>query len=306
MGGTRNPVRSYLISLPERILRSATALAAGLLQETSGVVIPAAFRRTRTYRSMVEAVLRFLLERVGEVEGVFPEEGRLAEDFLLRRTAGNGLELIGILTFRASPVWVLAALADLSGGGRHLISEISESLKKEGLIPPEAHPTTMNQVLDALESTAGRAAEAINTPPLDVAALRQEWAEIQTSFWSLPAPILPSTARLEAAWNDLRSTARTQGRSVFELSSMMALEAITSIPSRFAWLGKSTRIAAVRTTELLSGAVLDHYASTLDDIRREGVFQWWKKQFRPYLQAAAGQFSPRKQSWTERVLLKDR
>ena len=111
-------LRDYVLSLPERVVRSASALAGGLLNEIGGAALPVALRRTRLYRSMVETTLRFLIEQVGEVEGVFPPGTKLAENFLVRRTAGNGIELIGILTFRASPVWVLAALADLSGAGR--------------------------------------------------------------------------------------------------------------------------------------------------------------------------------------------
>jgi len=49
------------------------------------------------------------------VEGVYPPAGALAKDFLYRKAAGHGIEWIGILAFRASPVWVVAALADLSG-----------------------------------------------------------------------------------------------------------------------------------------------------------------------------------------------
>lgn len=297
--GSRGAIESYLLSLPERVLRSVTALAAGLVQETSEVAIPAAFRRTRLYRSMVEAVLRFLVEQVGQVEGVFPAEGKLAEDFLLRRTAGNGLELLGILTFRASPVWVLAALADLSGGGRKLISEIAASLEKEGLIAPGSRPSTMNQVLDALEATAGNAAESINAPPLDVRALREDWARIQEGFRAMPAPTLP---RLEAAWRDLRRTADAEGRSPVELSSLLALESIAALPGHFAWLGRTSKVAAVRTSELISEAILDHYAHALEQIRREGLLDWWKRQFQPYLRAAASQFSPRRESWTERML----
>jgi hypothetical protein len=83
---------------------------------------------------MVEIALRFLIEEVGQVEGVYPTEGRLAENFLLKRTASHGIELMGILAFRASPIWVLAALADASGGGRKLIREISQALKEDGLL----------------------------------------------------------------------------------------------------------------------------------------------------------------------------
>src|ERR1700680_709562 len=85
----------YMVSLPERVLRSAAALAGGLIRELGDVALPAAVRRTKSYQMMVEIALRFLLEQVGEVKGVFPAEGKLANNFLIRRTAGHGLELAG-------------------------------------------------------------------------------------------------------------------------------------------------------------------------------------------------------------------
>ena len=100
----RKQVSEYLVSVPERVVRSATALAGGLLREIGDVALPAFVRKTRLYNSLVESTLRFMIEQVGQVEGAYPSETKLAEDFLLRRTAGNGLELIGVLTFRASPV----------------------------------------------------------------------------------------------------------------------------------------------------------------------------------------------------------
>jgi hypothetical protein len=274
----------YVLSLPERVVRSASGLAAGLLHEIGEAALPAAVRRTRLYRSMVEATLRFLIEQVGEVEGIFPTEGRLAEDFLVRRAAGNGIEVLGLLTFRASPVWVLAALADLSGGGRHLISEISASLRREGVLAPDAHPESVDQLLDALEQVAGRAAEAINTPPLDVAGLRKEWSDIRRGFATLPRPDI---GMLERLWRDLTTTAEGEGRGIFEFSAAMALGAVV----------------ALRTTgTVLSESLLDHYAKTLAEIRRQGFLQWWTREFRPYLRAAAAQFSPAKQTRTQRFI----
>ena len=217
-------MRDYLLSLPERVLRSATALAAGLLNQVGEAALPGWLRRTRLYRNLVEATLRFLVEKVGEVEGVFPAEGQLAEDFLLRRAAGNGIELVGILTFHASPVWLLAALADLSGAGRTLISEIAASLREAGLIAPDSHPASVDQVLDALESASARAAESINTPPLDVAGLRAEWSDFRRSFERLPAASLPGIDKLEETWRQIRETARAEKRGVFELSALLALE----------------------------------------------------------------------------------
>jgi hypothetical protein len=100
---TRRRRLSYLISLPERGLRSTGALAGGLFREVSQIVIPASFRRTKLYRSLVETSLRFVIEQVGKVEKADTLEPPLPSDFALRRSAGNGIEILGILLFRTSP-----------------------------------------------------------------------------------------------------------------------------------------------------------------------------------------------------------
>ena len=74
--------KGYALSLPERALRSATALAGGLVREIGEVAVPAALRRTRLYRSLVDSTLRFLIEQVGQVEGAYPGESTLAENFI--------------------------------------------------------------------------------------------------------------------------------------------------------------------------------------------------------------------------------
>src|SRR5215471_15073289 len=90
----RTQLRNFLISLPERGLRSATALAGGLFRELGDTAIPRTIRRSQLYRNLVEATLRFLIEQVGQVKGVYSGEEELSEDFLVRRAAGNGIELL--------------------------------------------------------------------------------------------------------------------------------------------------------------------------------------------------------------------
>ena len=192
------------------MVRSATALAGGLVRELGDVALPAAVRRTKLYQTLVEGTLRFLIEEVGGVEGAYPPEGRLAEGFAIRRAAGNGIEWVGILTFRASPVWVMAALADISGAGRQLIQEISETLKQEGLLDRETKFETVDQILDGLEKSAGRLAEAINTPPLDVDGLRQEWAAIRRELQAIPPRNLPSADLVRRSWEELKKEAAAQ------------------------------------------------------------------------------------------------
>lgn len=302
----RGRLTQYLLSVPERVLRSAAALSAGLLREIGDVAVPAAVRRGKLYQNLVDSTLRFLIEQVGQVEGAYPAGGRLAEDFALRRAAGNGLELIGILAFRASPVWVLAVLADLSGAGRKLIAEIAEELKREGLLDPAAAFETVDQMLDGLEKGAARAADAVNTPPLNAGELRAEWADIREQFGGVRPPALPSPDLLQQRWDEILREARRQNRSVFAVSSLLALAAASRLPENLRWLGRSTRLAVRRTGRFFAEPLLDHYSQALAEIRQVGFAGYWMREFRPYLSAAAAQFSPSRSSLTEKWLRRSR
>jgi hypothetical protein len=293
-----------MLSLPERVVRSATAMSAGLLREVGDVALPEPVRSSKLYGVMVEATLRFLIEQVGQVEGAYPPEGRLSEDFAFRRATGNGIELAGILAFRASPVWVMAALADVSGSGRRLIREIADSLKEEGLLEPDQEFESVDRILDGLEKTSGKMADAINTPPLDVAGLRKEWHEIRDEAKKIPPSRLPSAESLRVQWEELRTVAAREKRSVFEVSTLMALSAIARVPDGLLWLSKSAKVAGVRTGEVFAGVLLDHYRTTLGEIREVGFLAYWRQQFRPYLRAAAENFTTRRETWTERILRK--
>ena len=292
----------YLISLPERVLRSASALAGGLLREIGNVTVPGALRRTSLYRNMVEVTLRFMIEEVGQVDGVYPKAGELAQDFLLRKAAGHGIEWAGILAFRASPLWVMAALADLSGTGRRLILEVSDTLKQEGLLDPDTRFETLDQVLDGLEHSAARLTGVINAPPLNVAALRAEWEALRAEVSKMPQPRLPSSAFLQEFWDGLRRESADQGRSVFQVASAMAVSAVSRVPANLLWLTSASLRGVQRTGELFAGALLDHYVLTLREMREEGFAAWWAREFRPYLRAAAAQFSPQRISLTQRLL----
>ena len=78
-------------------------MACGLIREIGDVSVPSAVRRTKTYQMMVDVALRFMIEQVGEVKGVYPSGNSLAGDFLLRRTAdlNPGLTFRDIKDFKA-------------------------------------------------------------------------------------------------------------------------------------------------------------------------------------------------------------
>ena len=299
-------MKTYLLSLPERIVRSTLGLSAGAAREVGEVVLPDAVRGSQLYKNLVEATLRFVIERVGGVEGVYGRSDALPDNFLARRTAGNAVEILGIVAFRASPVWVLAALADLCGAGRQLIPEMAEALKEQGLLDKDTQFTSVDQMLDGLERTSSRLASTINTPPLDVAALRTEWEAIRKEARSIQPSGLPSGETIGAMWMELKSESARQNRSVFETSSMVALSSIRALPEQARWFYASARVGASRTGEIIAAALLDHYSQTLAEMRQTGYASFAARQFSPYVRAAVGQFSPRKSTLTERVIGKFR
>jgi hypothetical protein len=300
--------KTYLLSLPERVIRSALGLGAGLLHEVGEVVLPRGVRHTQLFKSLVDVTLRYLIERVGGVKAVFPAgEGEPPpKDFIARRGAGHAIELLGIVAFRVSPVWVLAAFADLSGLGRRLIPEITAALQEQGLLEKDTQFVSMDQLLNGLEKTSSRLAETINTPPLDVASLRREWAAIRESARSLTPGDMPSRKEIRRQWDELRLEATRQGRSVFEVSSVMALSAVRVLPSKARWLSASARVGATRTGKLVSAAILEHYTQTLGELRSVGYLTYAKRQLSPYVRACVDQFSPEKKTLTQRLLEKAR
>jgi hypothetical protein len=279
-------------------------LGAGVAREVGEVVLPEGIRRSQVYQNVVDATLRYLIEQVGGVEGVYSGERTLPDNFLARRAAGNVVEVLGIVAFRASPVWVLAALADVCGMGRHLIPEIADALKAQGLLEKDGQFTSVDQMLDGLERTSSRLAATINTPPLDVTGLRREWEAIREEARGLQPTSLPSRDTISNVWAQLKTEAARQDRSVFETSSMIAVSAARALPDGVRWLSASARVGATRTGHIFAAALLDHYQQTLSEIQQVGYVVYAGRQFRPYLRAAVDQFSPKRRTLTQRLLEK--
>ena len=105
-------------------------------------------------------------------------------------------------------------------------------------------------------------------------------------------------------WAQLKAESARQDRSVFETSSVMAVSAARSVPGGVRWLSASARVGAAHTAHVVAAALLDDYKQTLSEIRQVGYLTYASRQFRPYVRAAVGQFSPKRRTLTQQLLEK--
>ena len=61
-------VKTYLLSVPERLVRAVLGLGAGVAHEASVIAIPEPVRRSQLYQNMVDTTLNFLIEKAGGAE----------------------------------------------------------------------------------------------------------------------------------------------------------------------------------------------------------------------------------------------
>jgi hypothetical protein len=271
--------RSYLATLPERTARAGAALTGGLAYEASEVMLPLAVRRSRFYQAVIGRLLRITIELVGGVEDVYPEEEIGARDLLIRKTAGNVVELGSFVAVGWSPVWLLAGASDLIGGSRAYLRVLVAELRDAGVLSAEREVSSFEELLNALEGTSGVLADTVDVPPLNVAGVRASWQELRRQ-----AADLPDAEGLEKIYSELRLAARREDRSILEISSVVALGAVRA----------GARLGNIH--------IFDYYRGALRTIAEEGLVSFLRRTSTSYLTRARSHFDPRSGTHSERLL----
>jgi hypothetical protein len=208
----------------------------------------------------------------GEVE---PDAGRLA----VRKTAGNAVELGSIAAFGFSPLWLLAAAADVTHGSRVYLDAFAAELRAAGVIAEGIELATVDDLLASLEGATGTTARLIDVPPLEVAALRQSLESLREDAAGLPTP-----GELATVYAGLQRVAARERRSLLEVSVGMGL----------AFFNAARKVGRQH--------VLDPYTEDLRPVRDEGFGAYAARVSRPYADAVARHFDPERSTLTERAL----
>lgn len=269
----------FVVSLPERLLRALFAGAGGALEEGAQLLLPRLVRRSRFYDVTAKNMLRLATELLGGVDRPHPEDGEPdTQELLVKKTAGNALELGTIAAFGFSPLWLLAGAADVLNGTRVYLRTLEAELARAGVISPDTHFASVDQLVGALEGAAGETANLMDLPPLELQELRASLQELRRDAASLPSP-----AELGRLFSALVRTATAERRSLLEVSSGVGLAFLTSARR----VGRQHLVIP--------------YREDWAPVAREGFAAYATRISRPYRDALAGHFNPAQVTHTERM-----
>jgi len=195
----------------------------------------------------------------------------------VRKGAGNVVEIGSIAAFGFSPLWLLAAGADVTNGTRTYLDAFVQELKNAGVLAEEAHLRSVDELLAALAGGTGKAARLIDIPPLELAALRRSLTDLRTDASGLPSP-----TEMASLFDGLRAEAVRERRSLLEVSTGVGI----------AFFNSARHVGRQH--------VLDPYNEDLAPLRAEGFGAYAARVARPYGSAIARHFDPTNATLTER------
>ena len=293
-------VSLYTLSIPERYLRGLTALTGGMLKETTDIVVPDFVQDTTSYNLFVGNLLRFAVENVGGVEGLYDEE-QLEGEYATRKVIGNAIEGVGIATVHASPLWIFAFFADTVKGGQAYLDRLNDELVEKGYIESEKTSKSLKDLLEGLERTTTSFAQNIDTPPLskeeivgNITEIRESFNELWTSTGKAAADITEDVGDVMQEFID---TANEEGQSLLELGGVMTLQATSRAKKAAGMAVTAPQVAG----KMLSENILGYYRATLSDIHEHGYARVASDVIDPYGNAILKQFSADKETWTEKL-----
>lgn len=302
----------YGLSLPERTVRSTAAMVSGAVHESAALLVPPAFRDSKTYNTFVKQMLDMLANDVGGVqkktESIAATDGSAAtatqaeppaiENYVARKTVSSFVDLAGMATLHMSPLTILAIVSDVAYGSQFYLHELACELKKEGIIPEDSSINNTAELLAAIGDASSSTASAFDCPPLSVDGLRETIQQTREQINKIdPTKLIPQS-EITQLWTSMQAMAERENVSVFEVSSAMTMYALDQV---------NTVSQGALTTIRVTGLLLDrhlfeHYWTALGKINEQGIYTMLAASSRPYIEAVWFNFSSDRPTITEDVV----
>ena len=288
---------NYSASLPERTLRSASALAGGIVRESANWLVPSAFRNSKSYSIFVQQMLTFAINDIGGVRKANSERHQ-QEVVLARKTVGNLLDMTALATFHLSPLTVLAIFSDAAYGSKVYLEQLSNRLKEQGIIGQQTTIDGAADLINALEAASGKAVGMFDQPPISLQGLRKTIEDIQTSVNCIdPTQLLPH-AEIDQLWRQIELAAKEQNASLWDVSATISVVALNQLQA----VGQGSIVGLEIAGDLFQQHIIQHYWDGLRAIERNGLLPTLSNASKPYLDAVWTNFTIDRKTWTEQLL----
>jgi hypothetical protein len=291
----------YTISLPERIIRSLTALLGGVLKESSDFLIPDVLKSSTSYQIFIGNLLRYGVENIGRVKGVYEDEGKMDNDYGVKKMVGNGVELVGVVAVSASPLWVLAFLSDALYGVDTYFKQIAEELDKDDHTEEKERFEKRGDFLDSVVNFSNSLARNIDTPPLTKAELKENFDEIREYYREIGEKMKISREDIDTLWARIEATAKSNDRTITEISGAVTVHMMNRVRS----MRHSTRASGRVGSRIIHEDILAYYRDALGAIDDRGYITVVKEEFTPYLKRSVELFNPDEQMLTDRIVSRE-
>jgi hypothetical protein len=291
---------NYSASLPERTLRSASAIAGGLVRESANWLVPSAFRNSKSYSIFVQQMLDFVVSDIGGVRKSLTanNDRHQQEVALARKTVGNLLDMSALATFHVSPLTVLAVFSDLAYGSKVYLEQLSNRLKEQGIIDQQTSIDSAADLIESIQAASGKAAGMFDQPPISIQGLRKTIEDTRSAILEIdPSKLLPR-AEIDQLWRQMELAAKEQNASLWDVSATISIVALNNIQAA----GQGTIVGLEIAGDMFTQHIVRHYWEGLRAIERDGLIPTLSKASEPYLEAVWSNFTIDRKTWTEQLL----
>ena len=297
------------LSLPERAVRSTAAMVGGAIDQSANLLVPQAFRDSKTYNTFVKQMLDVVANDVGGVgagdsktDGAEVVSGEDIEEdvegYVAKKAVSTFIDLAGMATIHVSPLTVLAIVSDVAYGSKTYLDELTQELIKEGVIDDQSVINNATDLLDAIGSASSQTADALDTPPLSVDGLRETILQTQSAVANIDPALLIPQSEIESLWDDMQGMATREGVNVFEISSAMTMYTLEQVNT----VSKGALTTIRVTGDLLDRHFFDHYRKGLEEINQQGIYAMVAQTSQPYLDAVWYNFAHDRPTITEDIV----
>lgn len=300
--GTRKQL-GYLLSIPERTLRSLAAVGGGTTVLLTETLIPPTLQGSTLYRVTIGDLQQFLIEQVAQMDRqalVNVKTRDLERHFMPRRMAGSVVDAAGLLWIRFSPLWIFAIASDAATGSKVFLHRLVDQLKANDVLAADADIHSLTELLDALHTASDSSAQAVNMPPLSAEDVKQTAEDLRQSYGRLfthtTTNLLP---RFESLWSQMETISAEEGATTAKVSGLMTLDLVE-------WGKKGVgTVTAVGQAggELIGEHILNSYAQTLEGMAKEGLPRYFSRIMTPFAETAVSHFDTTRITWTERTVI---